>query len=123
MQGDLDDARTTLAGISEEADERERPQNRLEFAAESVGLESRDKLQKQLSEEADNLDIHYQLTVLEVTAREYTSALEHAMAILQRDREFRDDLGRTTMIRIFDVLGKGSELATSYRRKMFTFMH
>jgi putative thioredoxin len=123
MQGNLDDARTTLAGISEEAEERERPENRLEFAAESVDLESQDKLQDKLSEDADNLEIHYQLAVLKVAAREYQSALEHAMTILQRDREFRDDLGRTTMIRIFGVLGKGSELATSYRRKMFNFMH
>jgi thioredoxin-like negative regulator of GroEL len=45
------------------------------------------------------------------------------MAILQQDRTFREDLGRTTMIRIFTLLGKGSELATAYRRRMFNFMH
>ena len=48
---------------------------------------------------------------------------DHAMAILQQDREFRDDIGRTTMIRIFSLLGKGSDLAQRYRRKMFAFMH
>ena len=55
--------------------------------------------------------------------RDYEAALEQAMAILQQDRSYRDDLGRTTMIRIFTLLGKGSDLATSYRRRMFNFMH
>ena len=123
MQGNLDDARTALAGISEETEERERPQCRLELAEESVGLESQDELQNRLSEDADDLESHYKLAVLKVAARDYQAALEHAMTILQKDREFRDDLGRTTMIRIFSVLGKGSELAGSYRRKMFNFMH
>jgi thioredoxin-like negative regulator of GroEL len=45
------------------------------------------------------------------------------MAILQADREFREDIGRTTMLRIFSLLGKGSELATRYRRQMFNYMH
>jgi thioredoxin-like negative regulator of GroEL len=27
------------------------------------------------------------------------------------------------MIRIFDVLGKGNEMATKYRRKLFNAMH
>ena len=45
------------------------------------------------------------------------------MTILQQDRKFRDDIGRTTMIRIFTLLGKGSELAGAYRRRMFNFMH
>ena len=30
---------------------------------------------------------------------------------------------RKTMIKVFDMLGKGDELATRYRRKMFTFLH
>ena len=46
-----------------------------------------------------------------------------AMAILQADRSFRDDIGRLTMIRIFNLLGKGSDIAASYRRRMFAFMH
>jgi thioredoxin-like negative regulator of GroEL len=34
-----------------------------------------------------------------------------------------DDVGRTTMVRIFALLGKGSELTGQYRRRMFNFMH
>jgi putative thioredoxin len=71
----------------------------------------------------EDLETRYGLAVVGATAGNYEFALEHAMAILQQDREFRDDIGRTTMIRIFSLLGKGSDLAQRYRRKMFAFMH
>ncbi|MBM4204416.1 MAG: tetratricopeptide repeat protein, partial [Gammaproteobacteria bacterium] len=31
--------------------------------------------------------------------------------------------GRLTLIRIFDLLGKGAPLATTYRRRMFNYLH
>jgi putative thioredoxin len=58
-----------------------------------------------------------------VAAEQYETALELAMDILRSDREFRDDIGRLTMIRIFALLGKGNDMAGRYRRKMFNFMH
>ena len=45
------------------------------------------------------------------------------MEILRGDREFREDIGRLTMIRVFGMLGKGNEIAGKYRRKMFNLMH
>jgi len=63
------------------------------------------------------------LAIRECFEGNYEASLEHAMSILQADREFREDIGRTTMLRIFSVLGKGSELVTRYRRQMFNYMH
>ena len=54
---------------------------------------------------------------------DYDAALAAALHILQTDRTFRDDLGRATMVRFFDVLPKGAEIAKTYRRRMFNFMH
>jgi putative thioredoxin len=61
--------------------------------------------------------------VRHVVGEQYEQALLLSLDILKTDREFREDIGRLTMIRIFDVLGKGDELAGKYRRKMFNFMH
>ena len=83
----------------------------------------RDTLQAKLEQSADDLEVKYQLAVQLVVAEAYEPALELAMDILRSDREFRDDIGRLTMIRIFDLLGKGHDLAGKYRRKMFNFMH
>lgn len=122
-RGDLEEARTILASIPDDTPERERPQNRLEFLEEAAAMTSIDELMQQLQAKPDDLELKYQLSVQQVVAGDYEAALELAMDVLRTDREFRDDMGRLTMIRIFDLLGKGNELVTKYRRKMFNFMH
>ena len=123
LKGDLDAARAQLAEIPDDTAERERPQHRLEFAEEAAGMSSAADLKKSLAADPDSLDLRYQLAVALAHEGAYEPALEHAMDILRTDRGFRDDIGRTTMIRIFSVLGKGSDLAGAYRRRMFNFMH
>jgi len=122
-KGDLDDARTVLASIPEDTPERERPQNRLEFVEEAAGYASVAEIEQQLATDADNLELKYQKCVGLTVAQDYEGALNLAMDILRSDREFRDDIGRLTMVRIFPLLGKGSDVAAAYRRKMFNFMH
>ena len=51
------------------------------------------------------------------------AALDQLLAILKVDRDWQEQKARTTMIQVFELLGKGNELATAYRRKMFTFLH
>jgi len=122
-RGDLDDARMVLGSIPEETAERERPQNRLEFMEESAGFEPIEELRTRLQDTPDDLELKYQLAVHLAVENECEAALDLAMDILRTDREFREDIGRLTMIRIFALLGKGNELANKYRRKMFNFMH
>ena len=122
-KGALEDARQVLATIPEDVEERSRPQNRLEFAEEAAGFGAAEELAGAVEADPGDLDTRYRLAVVKTAAGDYEGGLEEAMAILQKDRSFGDDLGRTTMIRIFAVLGKGSELASQYRRRMFNFMH
>ncbi len=126
LQQELEEARTVLAQIPEDTAERERPQNRLEIAEEAAGLPELADLRAALDagdDKQDALDLRYQLAVRLAAAGEFEPALEHAMEVLRTDRTYRDDIGRLTMIRIFAVLGKGSELASRYRRQMFNYMH
>lgn len=123
LTGELDQARTVLAGIGDEVDGRDRPATRLELLEEAAGMPEGAALSAQLEADPDDLEVRYQAAVRAAAAGEYERALELAMSLLQRDREFRDDIGRTTMIRVFALLGKGSELATQYRRRMFNYMH
>ena len=51
------------------------------------------------------------------------TGLEVLLAILQVDKTWGEEKARLTMIKVFNMLGKGNELATSYRRKMFTYLH
>ncbi|MCY3812409.1 MAG: tetratricopeptide repeat protein [Gammaproteobacteria bacterium] len=120
LQGDLDGARTVLATIPEGTEERERPAMRLELLEEAASSGS---LADALDADDGDLEAHYRAAVLLAAERRYPEALDHAMAILQRDREFREDVGRLTMIRIMALMGRGSDIAKRYRRRMFNFLH
>ena len=122
-KGDLDDARTVLASIKDDTADRQRPQTRLEFMEEAAGMPTLEELLTAVAADDADLEAKYQLAVRHVAAEEYEQALLVCLDILRTDREFREDLGRLTMIRVFEVLGKGNELAGKYRRKMFNLMH
>ncbi|MEQ8859798.1 MAG: tetratricopeptide repeat protein [Pseudomonadales bacterium] len=122
-QGDVEQARRVLDAVPEGTDERDRPQARIEFLEEAAGLPAAEELQARLAGDGGDLEARYGLAVRAAAAGDYQPALDQALAILQADRTFRDDLGRLTMIRVFKLMGKGSELASQYRRRMFNFMH
>ena len=122
-KGDLDGARTVVATIPEGTPERERPLTRLEIAEEAAGMGILKEVQVELETDPSNLDLRYRAAILCAAGGGYEEALEHAMFILQTDREFQDDIGRATMVRIMTLLGKDSDTAKRYRRRMFNFMH
>jgi len=122
-KGDLDDARTVLASIPEGTADRERPQNRLEFVEEAAAMDTLDALEQAIGNAPDDLETRYQLAIQLIVAERYEEGLDSCMEILRGDREFREDIGRLTMIRVFNMLGKGNEIAGKYRRKMFNLMH
>ena len=122
-KGDLDDARTVLASVPEDTEGWARPQNRLEFIEEAAAMDSLESLQAAVTADPQDLESRYALAVVQMVAGETEVSLQMCLEILRDDREFRDDIGRLTMIRIFDVLGKGNEMATKYRRKLFNAMH
>ena len=123
LQGDLDGARKMLDTIAEDVVEKQRPQTRLEFVEEARGMGALSEVTRQVEANSEDLDLRYSLAVLQVEDRDYESALRNSLAILQADRTFRDDLGRKTMVRILNLLGKSDPLTQQYRRRMFAYMH
>ena len=123
LTGELDEARKALASVAEDAEDRERPATRLEIMEEVASMPSVADLTAAVEANGDDLEARYQLAIGLAAGREFEAALEQAMYILQTDRSFREDIGRMTMIRIFALLGKGSEVASRYRRRMFNYMH
>ena len=122
-KGDVDGGRTVLRTIPEDTDERDRPATRLEILEEAAGMGTLRAALADVGADGDDLDARYRAAVLLASERRYEDALEEAMAILRRDRSYREDAGRLTMIRIMTLMGKGSEVAKRYRRRMFNFLH
>ena len=122
-KGDVDGGRTVLATIPEDTEERDRPATRLEILEEAAGMGTLRDAIAETQADGDDLDARYRVAVLLASERRYEEALEAAMAILRRDRTYREDAGRLTMIRIMALMGKGSDVAKRYRRRMFNFLH
>ena len=122
-KGDLEDASKVLEAIPKDTDGIKRPTTRLEIMQESAGMPKMEELEQTEITEFNRLEISYSKAIWFVAAEKYEQALDLCLEILSTDREFRDDIGRLTMIRIFDLMDKGDELASVYRRKMFNLMH
>jgi len=67
--------------------------------------------------------LKYQLAIRLVANDQIEAALEVLLEMLKLDRHFEEDLARRTMVKVFELLGKGDPTATAYRRRMFTFLH
>lgn len=123
VKGDEDGARKILASIPEDAPERERPATRLELMEEAATLGELSIALTEVAADSSNLEARYRAAVLLAVDRRYAEALDQALAILQRDRAFREDAGRLTMVRVMAVMGKGDDVAKRYRRRMFNFLY
>ena len=122
-KGDLEDAAKVLVAIDDDTDGVKRPRTRLEFLEESAGLPNAEELHKTVTTESNKLELAYSQAVWLIVDEHYQEALDLCLEILSTDREFREDIGRLTMIRIFDLMDKGDEIVSAYRRKMFNLMH
>jgi putative thioredoxin len=45
------------------------------------------------------------------------------LEIVQRDRKFQEDIGRKTLLDVFNLLGGQGELVSAYRRKLSGFLN
>lgn len=123
MVGRMDEARQILTALPEDADGIRKPTYRLEFLELAANLDSIEVLSEQVIKEPGNIQTRFDLAIKQIVDDDIEAALENLLTILQQDRHFGDDIARLTMIKVFELLGKGDPLATQYRRKMFNFMH
>ena len=60
----------------------------------------------------------YQLAARLFVTGDYGSAMDQLLDIVRRDRTFRDDIARTTLVGIFQVLGQQHPLSIKYRTQL-----
>ncbi|MFT7132405.1 MAG: putative thioredoxin [Cyclobacteriaceae bacterium] len=123
MENRIDEARQILASLPKDTDGIAKPKNRIEFIEGSASLPALDALHASVIASPDELQLKYDLAVRLIADDQIEEALETLLAMLIIDKEFGEALARKTMIKVFELLGKGDPIATAYRRKMFTFLH
>jgi putative thioredoxin len=123
MEDRIDEAKQVLASLPADTEGISKPQNRIAFIEQARTLPSLGELASRVEAHPDDLALRLRLAIRLVAEDRMEEALEHLLTMMKQDRGFEDEVARTTMIKVFELLGKGNELATAYRRKMFTFLH
>ena len=58
-----------------------------------------------------------------IAMQRYAEGMDQLLEIVQRDRKFQDDIGRKTLLDVFNLLRGQDELVTEYRRKLSSAMN
>ncbi len=87
----------------------------LDAAAE---LPPTDALEQRIAADANDLEARFDLAQRLIAQRQYEGALEQLLEIVQRDRGFKDDVGRKTMVSVFELASDQPNLVAAWRRKL-----
>ena len=66
----------------------------------------------------NDLEARLKLGNLLVASKHYAEGMDQLLEIVKRDRGFKDDIGRKTLLDVFNLLGGHGELVTEYRRRL-----
>lgn len=114
-------ARPHLQAIPFLADEKEAA-DRLEqvigFQADCKEAGGQASLRETLESTPQDLDARMALASCLVAAGQYREALEEFLAVVARDKHYREDLARKAMLAVFSLVGERSDLAEEFRGRL-----
>jgi putative thioredoxin len=87
------------------------------------GGESESALQARLAVNPDDLEARYALAQRHAAARRYREAMDELLAIVRRDKNWRDGEARKQLVNLFTLAADEPELVSEYRRKLATALY
>jgi len=82
-----------------------------------------DQLDAHLAQHPDDLAAHYQRAAVLLAADDFSGAMDALLLIARTDRNFRHDVGRTSLLALFDLLGSAHPLTRQYRQALSEALH
>jgi putative thioredoxin len=80
-------------------------------------------LERLAAEQAENLEVRYQLCAVKLIRDDYEGAMELLLEIMRKDSGFRNGAARNGLLAIFGLLGNQGELVDRYRKLMVQYLH
>jgi putative thioredoxin len=117
----IEEAREVLAHASAacKLEARHRAlQTQLDSLAQAARLPAAEELQRRIDAHPDDLQARLDLARVYIAHRDFAPALEQLLAIVARDRSFGDDIGRKTMLAVFEMAADQPALVAQYRRRL-----
>ena len=81
------------------------------------------ELDAHLAQHPDDLAAHYQRAAVLLAADDFAGAMDALLLIARTDRDFRHDVGRTSLLALFDLLGSAHPLTRQYRQALSESLH
>ena len=81
------------------------------------------ELDARLAHDPNDLDARYQRAAVLLATDEFAGAMEELLFIARTDRGFRHDIGRISLLALFDLLGSAHPLTRQYRQALSEALH
>lgn len=91
---------------------------RFDSMRRATELPSADSLRARIEAMPADLQARLDLARRHIARGEFESALEQLLAIVERDRNFGEDIGRKTMLSVFDLAADQPQLVAAFRRRL-----
>ncbi len=119
-KGELEEARRLLDSIRDPLVQNDdRPKflrAQIKLAEMQAGGENEGTLTAAIEADENNLEARLKLAGILVGSQRYDEGMAQLLEIVRRDRSFQDDIGRKTMLDVFNLLGGQGEVVSKYRR-------
>ena len=91
---------------------------RIELGGQTKSELSSDELRQSIEQNPEDLESRFQLAGCLISEGDLAGALDHLLEIIRRDRRFRNDEPRQTILRVFAMTGGKGDLVNKYRREL-----
>ena len=82
-----------------------------------------DDIEARIARDPADLAARYQRAALRLAADDFAGAMQDLLVIARTDRGFRHDIGRTSLLALFDLLGGSHPLTRQYRQALSESLH
>lgn len=120
-RGDTELANAWLGKIPEEDAHYSAAQRLKEVFAFSAFVGDENALRQQIASE-DCADAYYRLGATLAIKGRFEEALEAFLAVVARDRSYREDAGRKAVVSLFDLIGVDQPVVIQARRRLASYL-
>ena len=96
--------------------------NHLFFEGQVAGAPGASELETRLAADPGDHEARFLLALRKVVGRDYETAMELMLQLMQQDRSYGDDAGRRGLVKVFELLGDDARV-NQYRRRMASLLH
>jgi len=125
-QGDTESAQALLDSLDEEGSKLDaaiKLRAEIKLAAQLADLPDINEIEQRLAQNPLDLEALLHKSRHLTAHGDYDNAMACLLTIMRTDRSFEEDIGRSSLLELFDLLGGEHPSVQTYRRKLFTLLH